>query len=223
VRNVEQRPRVNLPDPPAGQSGVAEDSKQPTASGRGTGAVRVSRPGPGPLGSGQPAVVEVYTLAGCGHCARALGLLRRRGIAFTEVRGDARPRFRGELLDLTGRSTVPQILVDGAGIGGASDLVRLDRRGLLEPLVRRQPFPRAVMRRRLSLTGLVATVVGGGCGPWRYAVELVDRDGSVLRHLPAPEVLARELSAAFNAGDEPFPSEQPGVTGPSDHPHQGRP
>lgn len=151
--------------------------------------------------SEQTAVVAVYTLSYCGHCARARDLLRRRGVAFTEIRGDGRPRFRRELLELTGRSTVPQVTVDGTPVGGASDLARLDRRGLLEALARRLPFPRAVLGRRLSLTGLTSALVGGGCGPWRYAVEIVNRDGSIAHRLAAPEALAREWVDAFNSGD----------------------
>ncbi len=155
-----------------------------------------------PVSSEQTAIVEIYTLPGCGHCTHARNLLRRRGIAFTEIRGDGRRRFRSELLALTGRPTVPQITVDGRPVGGASDLARLDRRGLLEALVRREPFPRAVVGRRLSLTRLAAAIVGGGCGPWRYSVEIVNGDGSVAQRLAAPESLARELADAFNSGDE---------------------
>jgi glutaredoxin len=129
-------------------------------------------------------------------------LLRRREIAFTEIRGSGRPAFRRELLELTGRPLVPQIVVDGLPIGGASDLARLDRRGALAPLVDRQPFPRATVTRRLSPTGLAAALVGGACGPWRYAVEIVDREGRVLQRLPTPESFARELADAFNNGDE---------------------
>lgn len=154
------------------------------------------------MSSEQRAVVKLYTLSGCGHCVGARNLLRRRGIAFTELRGDGRPGFRRELLELTGRPTVPQITVDGRPVGGASDLHRLDRRGLLEALAGRQPFPRAIVTRRLSLTGLAATMVGGGCGPWRYAVEIVDRDGRVTDRVAAPETVARQLADAFNSGDE---------------------
>lgn len=154
------------------------------------------------MNSKQSAAIEVYTLSGCGHCARARDLLRRRGIVFTEIRGDGRSRFRGELLELTGRSTVPQITVDGTAVGGASDLARLDRRGLLEALAFREPFPRAVVSRRFSLTRLASAIVGGGRGPWRYAVEIVDRDGSVTQRHAAPEAFARQLADAFNSGDE---------------------
>ncbi len=153
------------------------------------------------MSSEQTAVVEVYTLSGCLHCARTRNLLRRRGIAFTEISGDGRPRFRRELVDLTGRPTVPQITVDGTAVGGASDLARLDRRGLLQPLTRREPFPRAAVTRHFSLAGLATAMIGGGCGPWRYAVVIVDRDGSVIQRLPASAAAARELVNALNSGD----------------------
>lgn len=153
------------------------------------------------MGPEQTAVVEIFTLAGCGHCVRARDLLNRRGIRFTEIRGDGNPRFRHELHERTGRLTVPQIAVDGTAVGGASDLVRLDRRGILEPLMRRKPFPRAVVSRRFSIGGLASAITGGGCDPWRYAVEIVDRDGVVTERLPLPEPLAREFAVAFNAGD----------------------
>lgn len=151
--------------------------------------------------SERAATIRVYTLSGCGHCGRARELLRRRGIVFTEVRGDTRPRFRQELMKLTGRSTVPQVLVDGTAIGGASDLARLDRLGLLVPLVGRQRFPRAIVSRRFSPIGLASKIVGVGSGPWRHTVEIVTRDGSVLERRSAREAVARELATAFNAGD----------------------
>lgn len=153
------------------------------------------------VSSEQTAAVAVYTLSGCSHCARARAHLRRREIAFTEIRGDGRPGFRSEFLELTGGSTVPQIMVDGTAIGGASDLARLDRRGILLPLVRRQPFPLAIVARHFSPAGLAAKIVGVGCGPWRYGVEVVSSDGHVVARLSASEALAHQLADAFNAGD----------------------
>lgn len=150
-----------------------------------------------------PARVEVHTLSGCPHCRRALGLLRRRGIAFTEISGDGRPGFRDELRTLTGRSTVPQILIDGTPVGGASDLAGLDRRGLLVPLADGAPFPMAVVRRRFTPLGLLSGLLGGGCGPWRHRVELIDRDGTVLRRIPATGATAADLAATLNAGPPP--------------------
>ncbi len=150
-----------------------------------------------------PARVEVHTLSGCPHCRRALGLLRRRGIAFTEISCDGRPGFRQELRERTGRSTVPQILIDGTPVGGASDLARLDRLGLLGPLAAGEPFPRAVVRRTFTPFGLLSGMLGGGCGPWRHRVELIDRDGTVLNRIPATGATAGDLAAALNAGRPP--------------------
>ena len=78
--------------------------------------------------------IEVYTTAWCGYCDRAKALLRERGLAYEEIRVDQDPAFRAKLLDLTGRWTVPQIVVDGEPIGGFTELRDLDRRGVLSDL-----------------------------------------------------------------------------------------
>jgi glutaredoxin 3 len=78
--------------------------------------------------------IEVYTTAWCGYCDRAKALLQERGLAYEEVRVDEDPAFRAKLLDLTGRWTVPQVVVDGQPIGGFTELRELDRRGLLAEL-----------------------------------------------------------------------------------------
>jgi glutaredoxin 3 len=78
--------------------------------------------------------IELYTTAWCGYCDRAKALLDERGLAYEEIRVDHDPAFRAKLVDLTGRWTVPQILVDGRPIGGFSELRELDRRGLLAGL-----------------------------------------------------------------------------------------
>ncbi|HXV95104.1 MAG TPA: glutaredoxin domain-containing protein [Gaiellaceae bacterium] len=75
--------------------------------------------------------IELYTTAWCGYCDRAKALLRERGLPYEEVRVDHDPAFRAKLLELTGRWTVPQVLVDGQPIGGFLELRELDRRGLL--------------------------------------------------------------------------------------------
>ncbi len=142
--------------------------------------------------------VEIHTLSGCVHCARALALLRRRGIPFTQVSGDGRPGFREGLRERTGRSTVPQIIIGGEPVGGASDLARLDRRGLLEPLVSGATFPVAIVRRRFNPLGLLTVLVGGTCGPWRHSVEVVERDGTVRDRIRATGGSARAMADALN-------------------------
>ena len=87
------------------------------------------------MSEAEPRVI-VYTTAWCPHCVSAKALLQRRGIAFTEV--DAQREwgaaFRDELFNLSGRLTVPQIVIDGQPIGGYSDLVALDESGGLRKL-----------------------------------------------------------------------------------------
>lgn len=78
--------------------------------------------------------IELYTTAWCGYCDRAKALLQERGLAYEEIRVDHDPAFRATLLDLTGRWTVPQIVVDGQPVGGFAELRELDRRGLLSDL-----------------------------------------------------------------------------------------
>jgi glutaredoxin 3 len=130
--------------------------------------------------------VTLFTLSGCGPCAQARRLLRRRGIQFEEVRGDGDPRFAERLLELSGGVTVPQVLIDGVPVGGADRLAWLDRHGLLRPLVEGREFPIARPRRRLVLRRLPLTLFSAGArAPWRYEAELVDREGRVLERQPA--------------------------------------
>jgi glutaredoxin 3 len=79
--------------------------------------------------------LRIYTTRWCGYCARAKALLDAKGVAYEEVSLDGDPAFRATLLDLTGRWTVPQILVDDRPIGGYAELVRLERDGRLDTLL----------------------------------------------------------------------------------------
>jgi len=76
----------------------------------------------------------MYTTRWCGYCDLARALLRERGLPFEEIGLDDDPAFRARLMDLTGRWTVPQILIDGRPIGGYTELRELDRLGLLDGL-----------------------------------------------------------------------------------------
>ena len=73
--------------------------------------------------------ITVYTTNWCGYCERAKALLRARGYPFVEVNLDDEPGFRGKLLELTGRMTVPQILIGDRPIGGFTELREPDRSG----------------------------------------------------------------------------------------------
>lgn len=80
--------------------------------------------------------VEIYTTAWCGYCRRAKNLLESKGVAYEEIRVDTEPARRAEMLERSeGRRTVPQIFIDGRGIGGCDDLFELERRGELDKLL----------------------------------------------------------------------------------------
>ena len=96
----------------------------------------------------QTVPITVYVLGGCPHCTRATSLLDRRGIKHETVSGDGIPGFRRRMQELTGGSTVPQIVVDGRPIGGADRLARLDRRGVLAALAYGEPLPVTGVRKR---------------------------------------------------------------------------
>jgi glutaredoxin 3 len=79
------------------------------------------------------ALVELYTTKWCPYCTRARALLRRKGVAFVEIDIDEVPSRRTEMVGRArGRSSVPQIFIDGEHIGGSDDLVALDRAGRLD-------------------------------------------------------------------------------------------
>ncbi|MCM8595709.1 glutaredoxin 3 [Accumulibacter sp.] len=74
----------------------------------------------------------MYTTAVCPFCIRAEKLLRARGVAEIEkIRVDLEPERRIEMVERTGRRTVPQIYIGDTHVGGADDLVALDRSGKL--------------------------------------------------------------------------------------------
>ncbi|WP_294353915.1 glutaredoxin 3 [uncultured Sphingomonas sp.] len=82
------------------------------------------------------AQVEIYTKAFCPYCARALRLLGDKGAQASETDITMDRTKRDEMIArANGRTTVPQIFIDGQHIGGCDDLVALDRAGKLDPLL----------------------------------------------------------------------------------------
>ena len=80
--------------------------------------------------------VRMYTTLTCPYCVRAKALLHQRGVQrIDEVRVDLEPAQRAHMMELTGRRTVPQIFIGDTHVGGCDDLVELDRRGGLMPLL----------------------------------------------------------------------------------------
>ena len=80
------------------------------------------------------AEVELYTTMYCPYCSRARALLQRKGVAYVDIDIAEEPERRGEMIRRArGRSTVPQIFINGDHIGGYDDLAALDRAGELHP------------------------------------------------------------------------------------------
>jgi len=83
------------------------------------------------------AQIEIYTQDWCGFCARAKQLFEQRGVAYTEIDAPRGSEARAEAMRRSGgKTTVPQIFIDGAYIGGSDDLLALDRAGKLDPLLK---------------------------------------------------------------------------------------
>jgi len=82
------------------------------------------------------AKVTMYTTQVCPYCIRAKQLLKARGVdAIDEVRIDLDPVQRDAMMARTGRRTVPQIYIGETHVGGCDELVALDQRGGLIPLL----------------------------------------------------------------------------------------
>ena len=82
------------------------------------------------------APVRMYSTAVCPFCVMAERLLRAKGVAEIEkVRVDLDPAARADMMQKTGRRTVPQIYIGDRHVGGYDDLAALDRAGRLDPLL----------------------------------------------------------------------------------------
>lgn len=81
--------------------------------------------------------VIIYSSDFCPYCHRAKALLRARGVTdWEEIKVDGRPDVRAAMAQRVGRTSVPQIFINGQHVGGCDDLHALDARGGLEPLLR---------------------------------------------------------------------------------------
>ncbi len=80
--------------------------------------------------------VKMYTSLVCPFCIRAKMLLQQRGVEnIEEIRVDLDPGQRTHMMEITGRRTVPQIFIGNTHVGGCDDLMDLDSRGGLVPLL----------------------------------------------------------------------------------------
>ena len=82
----------------------------------------------------------MYTTAVCPYCIRAKQILKSKGVeSIEEIRIDMLPDERMKMMEITGRRTVPQIFIGDTHVGGHDDLVALDGRGGLMPLLNGTP------------------------------------------------------------------------------------
>jgi glutaredoxin 3 len=80
--------------------------------------------------------VKMYTTAVCPYCVRAKQVLKSKGVEqIEEIRIDMNPAARAEMMEITGRRSVPQIFVGTTHVGGCDDLMALDAKGELLPLL----------------------------------------------------------------------------------------
>lgn len=84
--------------------------------------------------------VKIYTTGTCPYCIHAKRLLQARGVVeLDEVRVDMLSGERQKMMEVTGRRTVPQIFIGQTHVGGCDDLMALDERGGLLPLLHGEP------------------------------------------------------------------------------------
>ena len=80
--------------------------------------------------------VKMYTTAVCPYCIRAKQILKSKGVEqIEEIRIDMDPAARDQMMQTTGRRTVPQIFIGATHVGGCDDLIALDAQGGLQPLL----------------------------------------------------------------------------------------
>ena len=80
--------------------------------------------------------VKMYTTAVCPYCVQAKRILKSKGVELVEeIRIDTNPTERSAMMERTGRRTVPQIFIGDTHVGGCDDLMDLDSRGGLMPLL----------------------------------------------------------------------------------------
>ena len=82
--------------------------------------------------SSSPPDIVVYSSPFCGYCTAAKRLLTSKGVTFTEIDILAEPERRGEMIERSGRRTVPQIFIGDRHVGGYDDLAALDSSGRLD-------------------------------------------------------------------------------------------
>jgi glutaredoxin 3 len=81
------------------------------------------------------AAVTIYTKFYCPFCERALALLEKKGANITNIEASSNKEMRAKMNELSGRNTFPQIFIGGTHIGGCDDLMALEAKGGLDPML----------------------------------------------------------------------------------------
>ena len=81
------------------------------------------------------AEIIIYSSNYCPFCIRAKQLLDSKGLSYREIGVDGQPAVRAEMTRLAGRTSVPQIWINGTHVGGCDELLALDRTGKLDTLL----------------------------------------------------------------------------------------
>jgi glutaredoxin 3 len=81
--------------------------------------------------------IEIYTQPWCPYCARAVHILQGKGVAFREIEApNGSPERAESIRRAGGRTSVPQIFIGGEHVGGCDELVRLDKSGQLDGMLK---------------------------------------------------------------------------------------
>ncbi len=80
--------------------------------------------------------ITMYSTRFCPYCIRARFLLDSKQVSYTDIGVDAKPELRREMMEKSGRRTVPQIWIGERHVGGYDDLARLEQRGELDDLLK---------------------------------------------------------------------------------------
>jgi|GEM_PF-9936 len=117
----------------AGDAATTTRAPEITAEEPAAASAVVETAGEGPTATA-PEIV-IYSSAMCPYCVRAIGLLKSKGVTYTEISVDGNPEARFEMEQKAGASSVPQIFVDGQHIGDCDGIYALDQRGELDALL----------------------------------------------------------------------------------------
>ena len=79
--------------------------------------------------------ITMYSTRFCPYCIRARFLLDSKNVSYSDIGVDARPELRREMMEKSGRRTVPQIWIGERHVGGYDDLALLERQGKLDELL----------------------------------------------------------------------------------------